>query len=303
MDTLFFTNFRGEIAALSAAFLWASASTIYAILGNKIPALLLNLIKSVIALIFLILTLLITQTDLISIQGNLLPILLLGVSGVIGIGIGDTAFFKSLNYLGARKTLLMETLAPPLTAILALIFLGEKLAFVAYLGILITLTGVSWVISERTEKVTDNTVKIRLGLRWALLGIICQSSGAITSRLAFSLVDIAPLWSTFIRLVGGTIIILILLNKQPLNHLKIVKSVYSMKLSLVIVITAFCSTFLGIWLQQTAFKFAPVGIAQTLMATSPLFVIPIVSCLGEKITIRAMIGVLIALVGISLLFL
>jgi drug/metabolite transporter (DMT)-like permease len=293
-------NFRGEIAALTAAFLWAASSTIYAILGNKIPALLLNLIKGLIALFFLILTLLITQENIIEL--NLLTIFLLAISGVIGIGIGDTAYFHALNHLGARKTLLIETLAPPLTAILALICLGEILIYTSYFGIMITIIGVAWVISEKTAEVINNRQKTRQGLKWALLGVVCQASGAVISRYAFSLTDISPLWSTLFRLVGGTIIILFLLVKQPINQLQILKSIGSLKLYFIITITAFISTFLGIWLQQTSFKFAPVGIAQTLLATSPLFVIPLASFLGEKVTFRSIFGVLIALLGISLLF-
>lgn len=300
MDFSIITNFRGEIAALTAAFLWATSSTIYAILGNKIPALSLNLIKGLIALFFLILTLLITQAAITEL--SLLPMFLLGISGVIGIGIGDTAYFQALNHLGARKTLLIETLAPPFTAILAFICLGEILIYTAYLGIIITIIGVAGVISEKTAEVINNRQKITQGLKWALLGVVCQASGAVISRYAFSLTDISPLWSTLFRLVGGTIIILVLLVKQPINQLQILKSIWSLKLCFIIIITAFSSTFLGIWLQQTSFKFAPVGVAQTLLATSPLFVIPIASFLGEKVTSRSIVGVLIALLGISLLF-
>ena len=300
MEQSWLINFRGEIAALSAAFLWASSSTIYAILGTKIPALLLNFIKGIIALFFLLLTLWLTQSTIT--YTSLFPILLLGLSGVIGIGIGDTAYFHALNHLGARRTLLIETLAPPFTGILALVCLGENLAFTACLGIIITIVGVAWVISERTTEFVADQQKVLRGLKWALLGVICQASGAVISRLAFSLTDISPLWSTLFRLVGGIIIITILLIKQPVNQWEIVQSFWSLKLFFVLTITAFGSTFLGIWLQQTSFKFAPVGIAQTLLATSPLFVIPIASCLGEKITLRAILGALIALIGIALLF-
>jgi drug/metabolite transporter (DMT)-like permease len=69
-----------------------------------------------------------------------------------------------------------------------------------------------------------------------------------------------------------------------------------------IAIAAFGGTYLGIWLQQIALKLSPAGIAQTLLATSPLFVLPIVALLGEKITLRATVGVSIAIAGIALLF-
>jgi drug/metabolite transporter (DMT)-like permease len=68
-----------------------------------------------------------------------------------------------------------------------------------------------------------------------------------------------------------------------------------------VVFAAFASTFLGIWLQQTALKFTAAGIAQTLSATSPLFVLPIVIWMGEVVSLRAFVGVVISLVGVGLL--
>ena len=68
-------------------------------------------------------------------------------------------------------------------------------------------------------------------------------------------------------------------------------------------IASFGSTYLGIWLQQTSLKFAPTGIAQTFLATSPLFILPIVALQGEKISLRAILGAVISLGGIALMFL
>jgi len=65
---------------------------------------------------------------------------------------------------------------------------------------------------------------------------------------------------------------------------------------------SFCGTYLGIWLQQTAIKLTDAGVASTLMQTSPLFVIPLSLFLGEKVSWRAIAGVIIAITGIGLLF-
>ena len=76
----------------------------------------------------------------------------------------------------------------------------------------------------------------------------------------------------------------------------------SFRLFSIFIVTAFASTFLGIWLQHTALKFSPVGIAHTLTATSPLFVLPIAAMMGDRINLRAIFGVMIALLGIGMLF-
>ena len=293
-------NFQGELAALSAAFLWAISSAGYSLLGQKISPLKLNLFKGLIAIALIFITLIISgklQTEV-----NLVTINLFLMSGIIGIGLGDTAFFSALKNMGARRTLLMATLSPPITALLGLIFLEEQLTFAAWCGILITGIGVAWVISERTPNAAISNINIRQGIVWATLAAIANSTGIIISRFALLSSDIIPLWSTLFRLIGGTIIVVLLLFVQRVNQGELGKINWSMKLLGGIFIATFGGTYLAIWLQQTSLKFAPAGIAQTLLATSPIFIIPIAAQMGEKISIRSVFGVLVAVVGISLLF-
>ncbi|NEO54979.1 MAG: DMT family transporter [Okeania sp. SIO3B5] len=297
---LWITNFQGELAALTGAFLWAASSAAYSLLGQKISPLKLNLFKGLIAIALIFLTLIIS--DKLQTEVNSTTINLFMISGILGIGLGDTAFFSALKNMGARRTLLMETLSPPMTALLALIFLGEQLTFGAWCGILITVGGVAWVISERTPGAAISNVNIKQGIVWAILAAIANSSGAVISRFALLSSDINPLLSTLFRLIGGTIIVVLLLFFQKIKQDKSEKFNWSIKLVGAIFITAFSSTYLGIWLQQTSLKFSPAGIAQTLLATSPIFIIPIAAQMGEKISVRSVLGVLVAVVGISLLF-
>ena len=113
-------DFRGEVAALGAAFIWAAASIVYTGVGRQLSPLVLNLVKGLIAIALLFLTLVFLGKLLPSV--SLMPVLLLLISGVIGIGIGDTAYFAALNSLGARRALVLESLSPPLGAFLALVF-------------------------------------------------------------------------------------------------------------------------------------------------------------------------------------
>nr|WP_041933770.1 DMT family transporter [Gloeothece verrucosa] len=293
-------QYKGEIAALSAAFLWAATSVVFVVLGRTIPPLLLNFAKGVMAISFISLTLVLTRQPFPSLP--LMPVSILFISGVIGIGLGDTAYFTALNSLGARRTLLIETLAPPLAAILALVFLGESLSFADWCGILLTLLGIAWVISERTPATVVSSPHPFRGIIWAGLAAMGQAIGAVLSRLALVQSDITPLWSTLIRLIAGTLIAFFLLLIRPQTRDKTAQIAWSFRLIGIIALTAFGSTFLGIWLQQMSLKFAPTGIAQTLTSTSPLFVLPLAAWMGDKITLRALVGVLIALAGIAILF-
>ncbi|KYC37967.1 hypothetical protein WA1_04455 [Scytonema hofmannii PCC 7110] len=309
------TDFQGEIAALSAACLWALASTIYGRLGERIPPLQLNLLKGIIAIAFLLLTIPITGEWLPNI--SVLPLCLLLTSGIVGISLGDTAFLAAINYLGARRVLVMGTLAPPIAALLALIFLQENINLGAWCGILLTILGVGWVITERTSNEGigtqghGNTGNVAVhfwaspfwkGIGFGLLAVVTNATGMVLSRAAFIDHNINPLWAALLRLSAAELVLLgwIALRNRQGNHKG--KTLHSRQVVMAAIFASFCGTFLGIWLQQTAVKFTAAGIATTLMQTSPLFVIPLSIWMGERVSLRAIAGAAIAIVGIGLLF-
>lgn len=289
-------NFMGEIAALGAAFVWALSSTIWQRVGQQIPAVVLNLLKGAIALVMLLATILILGKSLPAVNPNVLIMLL--ISGALGIGIGDTAFFIVLKYLGARRALLLETLSPPLTALFGLIFLQEKLSPIACIGILLTICGVAWVIAERTAETTLPSKHLWQGLGISLLGQTAHAAGAVLSRAAFAQIDIDPLWTAALRLSGGMAVMLCFLNSKNLGTFQQLKAP---KILGAIILAAFLGTYLGIFLQQTSLKYAPAAIAQALSSTSPLFVLPLAVLAGEKVSFRAFVGVVCAIGGIALL--
>ncbi|MBW4647805.1 MAG: DMT family transporter [Kastovskya adunca ATA6-11-RM4] len=294
------TNFGGELAALSAALLWAMSAVVFAHLGQKIPPLLLNLSKGIVAIALIAFTLLIQGNLSFGLNSKALGLLLL--SGILGIGLGDTFYFESLNNIGARRTLLLQALAPPLTALIALIFLQETLSTGAWAGIFLTVLGIAWVVSERVPVVSRQVMNLPRGVSFALLAALGQASGAVLSRAALSGTTVTPLWSTLVRITGGILILLLwipLKERQPRLWLEPLQSI---KIVGIIIVTAIFSTFLAIWLQQTALKLTAAGIAQALLATSPLFVLPLAMWMGEKVSFRAFLGVLVALGGIALLF-
>jgi drug/metabolite transporter (DMT)-like permease len=297
---------QGELVALLTAFLWAMSSVAYQYLGQRTPPLLLNLYKASIAIGFLVVTILVLRSP-----WPIVPLYTFGLlflSGAIGIGLGDTAYFAALNRIGARQTLLIRVLAPAIAAMGSALFLGEQLSYWAWGGISITLAGVAWVISEGTPAASWESVdrqmldrEIRGGL-FALIAALTDGLGAVLSRAALAQTTIEPLWSALLRLVGGAIVVLVLMVGQR-KPLMMPSAKQTWQLVQVVLGVAFFSTYLGIWLQQTALKLTTAGVAQTLGATSPLFVLPIVAWQGERIGWKAIGGVVVALVGVGILLL
>ncbi|UCE18988.1 MAG: DMT family transporter [Gemmatimonadota bacterium] len=295
----FLTLFRGECAALAAALFWALATVIYGRFGRHVPSGELNLLKNVLASVMVLLTLASQGTSWLRIDPFALGALLL--SGALGLGMGDTAYFESLKCIGPRRALLLGILAPPLAGLIALIFLGERLRVPAWAGIGVTVLGVAWVVSERTANGRGTSERLLRGILFGLMAAGAQATGVVLSRAALTQTAISPLTSALLRLVGGLLFLLlwILLKRRPLGQWRALEE--SKRIWAAVLLATFIGTYLSIWFQQTALKHTSSGIAQTLFSTSPLFVLPIVFLMGEKISPRAIFGACVALAGVGLL--
>ena len=258
----------------------------------------LNLYKGVLASVFILVALILSREAWSLIDFYALSLLL--ISGAVGIGLGDTAFFAALNRMGERRTVLLaETVAPPLTVMIAALVLAELLSFLACLGVIITVAGVAWVILEQTSASDAEGRSLKAGIMFGLVAALCQSAGAVLSRAALTHTNVTPLQSSLIRILGGVAILLILLPAARVSYFP--KAVRSASLWKTILLATFVGTFLGIFLQQSALNHAPAGIVQTLIATSSLFILPLVALKGERVSGRAIFGACIAVVGVALL--
>lgn len=85
------TNGQGELAALAFAAVWGIASILYGYLGRYIQPREVNLLTGTIAISLLSITLIVSSSHWESIPP--VSIFSLFLSGVIAIGLGDTAFF------------------------------------------------------------------------------------------------------------------------------------------------------------------------------------------------------------------
>lgn len=297
----------GELAALGAAALWAIATLIYAQVGTRLSPLVLNFAKGIVALVLISFTLIwqsppITQLpELVRHHPRELGWLCL--SGALGIGVSDTLYFQTLNHLGARQTLLMGLLAAPFTTVMAAVVLQERLTEAQLLGMGLTIAGVGWVISERTidhVPLGGRGYHYR-GIGLGLLTAATHAAGALLSRAALRQGAISPLWATQMRLIAGVALAAGWLWLTPIPLGQQLQPLRSFKLSATIALTAFLGTYLGIWLQQIAFQFTAAGVVQALGATSPLFVLPLAAGMGDRVSLRAVLGAIVATVGTWLL--
>ena len=161
----------GEIAALLAAGIWSVSAVIYdsIFVKVKVSGTLVSFYRGLISLPFFLLSLALFEPQIPTLSA--LQWGYLTISGILGITVGDTAFFLSLRDVGARKALLLQTLTPLFGAFFAWLFLKEQLSVYGFIGIPLTLLGIVWVISER-EKAGRSPHLLR-GIIWGIISTSC----------------------------------------------------------------------------------------------------------------------------------
>jgi len=293
--------YLGEMAAVAAALVWAIATWIYSQFSHQFTALQLNIVKGTVASAMMLLVLPMMPMPEFEISSD--HIAVLAVSGVIGIAIGDSAYFAALKRIGANKTLLLESLAPPLSGVLALVALGSALSFQSWLGVFITTLAVTMVIFNPKSSEPKASLS---GVGYGLLASVCQATGVVISHYALVAGDIPPLLGALIRLSVGVLSVALLIKlveKKPYQSLLSHTRSLSAKQGYTLLLAIFVGTFLALWLQQIALKHANPAVAQTLIATSPLFMLVIYFFKGQPVSKSALLGTLAAVGGISLFFL
>ncbi len=285
----------GAFAALVSAFPWAPGPILFPQLGNKVSPLGMNLGKNVIGILYIGIILLLAGIKAV---GNR-EFLILGASGLLGIALGDTLFFKALIQLGPRLTVLLGTLGPVFTIILAVVFLREMPSFLAWIGILLTTTGVFWISWKRSPK-KDVRKNWTSGIKYLLLSILCTSIGTILAKIGIP--SVSALQALFIRFIGGTIGLTLygLASRQLKICLAPFRDIHLLKF---ILLTVFIVIFGGFWLFLLSLKYIDASVATILNSTEPLFILPLTAfLLKEKISLQEIIGAIVVVSGVLLIF-
>jgi drug/metabolite transporter (DMT)-like permease len=291
----------GEIAALITAVLWAGTAIVFTEATKIVGSYVVNITRLLLATIYLVVVILLLNLDY---QISFEQIYLLGLSGVVGLVFGDGFLFKSFQYIGARLSMLVMTLAPPIAALLAYLYLGEELSILGILGIVVTISGVSIVVLKRSEQPTTDYKKNNLGYLFAFLGAVGQAANLIFAKEAFHLGEINGFVATFYRMIPSIPFMFFLgfLTRRRTNKISILR--HKKDALRYIIIGSIIGPFLGITFSLIAIANTYVGIASTLMATVPIVMLPIIKFYyKEKLSIISIVGAIIAVGGISVLFL
>ena len=290
------TTHIGEIAGLGVSVCWTMSALFFEKAGNRMGSLSVNFIRLLQAILFLGIATLFTKGLFIPSDATAYQWFWLGLSGFIGFYLGDMVLFKSYLIIGSRTAALIMSFAPMLTAIIGWFFLDEKLNGLEITAILVSISGIAIAISNRKMRLN---IPLK-GLLLAFGGALGQATGIILSKKGIG--DYDPLAATQIRALFGIVgfaLMITALKRWP----KIAEAVKDKQGITAVTIGSVFGPFIGVALSLFAIQHTNTGIASTLMALVPIFIIwPSAIMFGEKVKIQQIIGAIISIIGVSLFF-
>lgn len=308
----------GEIISLGVAVSWTITALCAEVASKRLGSLQLNVIRMVLSICFLGVTLWIATGSPLPLYADRETWFWLSLSGFVGYLFGDWCLFNSYVVMGARFGQLFMTLAPIASAVTAWMFLGETLTVQAILGMLVTMFGIGLSVLSKGGEGDTHKLSLNIPFKGILLGIgagMGQGVGLVLSKVGMthyeqmvpaeameSFSTFLPFASTLMRAITGaigfTLVLLLQKEAHTLKHFTQDRIGASNA-----VMATIAGPFVGVSFSLMAVLYTQAGIAQTLMALTPVFILlPSYLIFHQKISMREIIGAVISVVGVSLFF-
>lgn len=284
----------------------------FAAAGRRVGSLSVNFIRLLMAFVILTALEALVRGRALPTDASLHAWTWLAISGVVGFAIGDLCLFRSLLLIGPRLASLLMSMAPPITALIGWLVLGETLGALQIGGMTLTVAGIAWAINDRSpgrpevssvrpgqDSSKDHGQKVR-GIALALMGATGQAGGLVLSK--FGMGDYDPFAATQIRIVAGAVAFAAIFTTTGWwpRVRAAVRDRGAMGYTL---LGAIFGPFLGVSLSLIAVQRTEAGVAASIMATSPIVIIPIVVLVHkERVGSGGLLGACLAVAGVAMLF-
>jgi drug/metabolite transporter (DMT)-like permease len=291
----------GEMAAMGTALLWTLSALAWTSAGKSIGVFPVSFIRLLITCLFLALYGGLVRGIWLPTDADVDTWLTLGLSGFAGFFLADLCLFKSFLLIGPRLSLLIYSLAPPATTIIAWLLLDDLLVARQWLGMGVTLAGVGWVVLEEPEggQLPHDRRVLALGTMLAVLGAMGQAVGNVLSKKGLG--DYDPVAATFIRVLGslaGYFVLATLLRQWTV----VATATRNGRAMLIVTLGAIVGPFLGVILYMIALGKCQAGVVATIVSTMPVLILPFSIVLyRERVSWRAAGGAVLSVVGVAML--
>lgn len=292
-------EYLGEFFAIITALGWALSSLFFESASKRADSISVNVIR-----LFLGITLLGVFTFFE--RGVFFPIdstsfnwKFLGISGVIGLFLGDMFLYEAYVLIGARICMLFMTMTPLVVGIFGYIFLKESLSIIQIVAMLITCSGVLLVVIKPKEDSNEKKLSPK-GIVYISIATIFEAIGIVFTKIGSS--GYNPSSSTQIRMICALGVFIVFLSVKKLW--KKIFLVLRDRKSILLITGGTITATAGITFLVMALNLGNAGVISTISSTSPILIIPISFIFfKEKIKLKEIIGAFVSVGGIALFFL
>lgn len=298
-------NYIGMSAALVTSIFWAMSSIFFSIGGQHLGSVIVNRIR----LLFAVLWLLIMHTILygtpVPQNADLTRWMWFGLSGIVGLAIGDAFLFQGYVLVGPRITTLFMASVPVISTFFGMVFFHESLLPLEWVGILVTLGGIGIVVLDGKSGSNEpaHNRNYLIGIGCGLGAALGQATGMALAKNG--LADGFPsLSGTLIRMISAFAVIWLIALVTGKARSSLHLTSLQPRGLIAIILGSIVGPFLGVWTSMIATQSELLGISATLMSLTPVFVLPFVYFIfKERVSKRAIAGTVVALAGTSILLL
>jgi drug/metabolite transporter (DMT)-like permease len=283
----------GELCAILSALAWAVGVIFYRQLGARLPPLQLNFLKNLLVMAMLLPAIPLVHGLAIPNFTTLQVAAAVG-SGVIGIGLADTLYFRALNELGAARMGVLGNFYSPLVIVFSFFFLGERLSAWQLLGFVMVSVGV-WVAAWPRRQAAGRPAHAVRGFLYALLAILLM---AIAIVLVKRVLEAQPLlWVTGWRMLGAlAAMFAIAAWRGEIAALRPAPRGFPWSK---LVAAAFVGQFVAMVLWLAGFKYTLASVAAVLGETASIFILLLAAFwLKEPLSRRSVAGVVLTFSGV-----
>ncbi len=285
----------GEAASIGAALSWAGGVIVYKRLGETLPPLQLNLIKNLIVLGMIVPTLLLVHGfEMPPLPGRAIVLAL--ISGVLGIAVADTLYFRALNMLGAGRMGIVGNFYSPFVIMLSFALLGERLNALQIVGFVLVSGGVLIVSSHDPQRRLP-AATLRRGAAFGVTAVFLMASAIVMVK---RVLEGQPLlWIVLLRLIGGVAGMLAVFawrrERLPIGRNNAIPLRWPL-----LVLAAFLGQYVSMVLWMAGYKYTEASVAAVLNETASVFIVLLAALfLHEGLDARRIAGVTCTLSGVA----
>lgn len=287
----------GELLSIGSALCWGAGVIAYKQLGDRLSPVALNLWKNAIVLAAMLPTVWLAHgLAWPGIDASALMLTL--ASGVLGISVADTFYFKALNTLGAGRTGVLGNLFSPCVILLSYLFLGERLTLLQFAGFVLVMFGVLLVNQRRIDEPLERR-RLRRGVLYGALGVALNAGGVVMVK---PVLESEPFfWVALLRLIAALVPMLLLAWWWPVHHR--LPPLRALPWPLLLT-GALLGQYVAMLLWLGGYKYTTASVASILNETASIFILLFAwAFLREPLGPRKLVGVAFTFGGVGVMLL